>query len=68
MSDATPTESEKEVYNVVSSVLDEAPRILHELQSYRGANEEIRQVSSHILANTVDLGHLVNIRISQGLS
>ena len=42
--DATPTESEQEVYNVVCSVLDEAPRILQELQSYQGANEEIRQV------------------------
>lgn len=46
--DATPTESEQEVYNVVSSVLDEAPRILKELQDYRGANEEIRQVNNYI--------------------
>lgn len=46
--DATPTESEREVYNVVSSVLDEAPRILKELQDYQGANEEIRQVKNYI--------------------
>lgn len=45
---ATPTESEREVYNVVSSVLDEAPRILKELQDYQGANEEIRQVKNYI--------------------
>ena len=43
--DATPTESEKEVYDVVNSVLDVAPQILQELQGYRGAGEEIRQVS-----------------------
>ena len=30
---------------MVNGVLEVAPRILHELQSYRGANEEIRQVS-----------------------
>lgn len=52
MSDASPTELEQEVYNVVSSVLDEAPRILYELQSYRGANEEIRQVSKCAVACT----------------
>ncbi|KAK2562306.1 CYFIP-related Rac1 interactor B, partial [Acropora cervicornis] len=46
---ATPTESEREVYNVVSSVLDEAPRILKELQDYQGANEEIRQAISNAL-------------------
>lgn len=43
--DATPTESEKEVYEVVNGVLVVAPQILQELQNYRGANEEIRQVS-----------------------
>ena len=30
---------------MVKSVLDEAQRILQELRSYQGANEEIRQVS-----------------------
>jgi len=44
-SDATPTEGEREVYDVVNGVLVVAPRILEELQNYRGANEEIRQVS-----------------------
>ena len=43
--DATPTEGEREVYDVVNGVLVVAPRILEELQNYRGANEEIRQVS-----------------------
>lgn len=43
--DATPTEGEREVYEVVNGVLVVAPRILEELQNYRGANEEIRQVS-----------------------
>ena len=43
--DASPTEPERRVYDVVKSVLDEAQRILQELRSYQGANEEIRQVS-----------------------
>lgn len=46
---ATPTESEKEVYDVVNSVLDVAPQILQELQGYRGAGEEIRQAISNAL-------------------
>jgi len=32
----------------VNGVLVVAPRILEELQNYRGANEEIRQVSSSL--------------------
>ena len=47
--DATPTESEKEVFDVVHSVLDVAPQILQELQCYQGAGEEIRQVSAIIV-------------------
>lgn len=46
---ATPTESEKEVFDVVHSVLDVAPQILQELQSYQGAGEEIRQAISNAL-------------------
>ena len=48
--DATPTESEKEVFDVVHSVLDVAPQILQELQDYQGAGEEIRQVSAIIVS------------------
>lgn len=47
--DATPTESEKEVFDVVHSVLDVAPQILQELQCYQGAGEEIRQAISNAL-------------------
>lgn len=46
---ASPTEGEKEVYEVVNGVLVVAPRILEELQNYRGANEEIRQAISNAL-------------------
>ncbi|RMX41654.1 hypothetical protein pdam_00008869 [Pocillopora damicornis] len=46
---ATPTESEKEVFDVVHSVLDVAPQILQELQDYQGAGEEIRQAISNAL-------------------
>ena len=44
--DAAPTHSEKEVYDVVSGVLDNTPEILEELENYPGANQEIRQVLS----------------------
>lgn len=40
-------------------MLDEAPRILRELQSYRGANEEIRQVcnlSGYVSSPIIKLG------------
>lgn len=43
--DAEPTETEKEVYDIVRGVLDEAPRILELLENYTGASAEIRQVS-----------------------
>lgn len=43
-SDAQPTESEKEIYNQVNVVLKDAEGILEDLQSYRGAGHEIREV------------------------
>lgn len=43
--DAQPTESEKEIYNQVNVVLKDAEGILEDLQSYRGAGHEIREVS-----------------------
>ena len=46
--DATPTESEREVYDVVSGVLDNRQAILEELESYPGANQEIRQVNEYL--------------------
>lgn len=44
--DAQPTESEKEIYNQVNVVLKDAEGILEDLQSYRGAGHEIREVKS----------------------
>ena len=41
--DASPTESEREVYEVVKEVLGLAPEILKELEEYKGASEEIRE-------------------------
>ena len=43
--DAQPTESEKEIYNQVNVVLKDAEGILEDLQSYRGAGHEIREVN-----------------------
>ncbi|XP_065062160.1 CYFIP-related Rac1 interactor B-like [Rhopilema esculentum] len=40
---ASPTESEREVYEVVREVLGLAPEILKELEEYKGASEEIRE-------------------------
>ncbi|XP_073429047.1 CYFIP-related Rac1 interactor A-like isoform X1 [Dendrobates tinctorius] len=40
---AQPTEAETVVWNQVNSVLEEAQGILAELQSYRGAGQEIRK-------------------------
>lgn len=42
--DARPTESEKEVYILAESVLFDAADILADLQTYKGASAEIRQV------------------------
>lgn len=44
---AQPTELEREVYEVVSQVLHQAPRILDELANYPGANEQIRDAISN---------------------
>lgn len=44
--DAQPTEAETAVWNQVSAVLEEAHGILAELQSYNGAGQEIREVST----------------------
>lgn len=43
--DARPSESEKEVYSIIEGVLFDANEILADLQTYKGANAEIRQVS-----------------------
>lgn len=43
--DAQPTEAESPVWVQVNEVLTEAQVILTELQTYRGAGEEIRQVT-----------------------
>uniref|UniRef100_A0A8C2LX64 CYRIA/CYRIB Rac1 binding domain-containing protein n=1 Tax=Cricetulus griseus TaxID=10029 RepID=A0A8C2LX64_CRIGR len=40
---AQPTESEKEIYNQVNVVFKDAEGILEDLQSYRGACQEIRE-------------------------
>lgn len=44
---AQPTASEAEVYDVVKPVLEQSPRILHELKDYQGANEQIREAISN---------------------
>lgn len=42
--DAQPTEAEREVWEQVDVVLKDAKDILDELQSYKGAGQEIREV------------------------
>lgn len=53
--DAQPTEAETAVWNQVSAVLEEAHGILAELQSYNGAGQEIREVST-----TTPLGRAIS--------
>ena len=43
--DAQPTERELPVYSQVKEVLQYANAILYELQQYKGASNEIREVS-----------------------
>ncbi|XDB48035.1 hypothetical protein AB1E18_001621 [Capra hircus] len=49
--DAQPTESEKEIYNQVNVVLKDAEGILEDLQSYRGAGHEIREMTNPAIQN-----------------
>ncbi len=44
MSDAQPTDCEREVWNQVNAVLQESESILSGLQAYKGAGHEIRDV------------------------
>lgn len=43
LSDAQPTEAEREVYSEGQIVLERAHRILQDLQDYKGASQEIRK-------------------------
>lgn len=44
VSDAQPTEGEREVWNQVNAVLQDSENILLGLQAYKGAGQEIRDV------------------------
>lgn len=45
--DAQPTEAERETWDEVDVVLKDALAILDELQAYKGAGQEIREVQAH---------------------
>ena len=47
ITDAQPTERELQVWTRVESVLKYANSILYELHQYKGASNEIRDVSSN---------------------
>lgn len=42
--DAQPTDGEREVWNQVNAVLQDSESMLSDLQSYKGAGQEIREV------------------------
>jgi len=42
--DAQPTEGEREIWNQISAVLQDSESILADLQAYKGAGPEIRDV------------------------
>lgn len=44
LTDAQPTDAEREVWEQVDVVLKDAKGILDELQAYKGAGQEIREV------------------------
>lgn len=44
VTDARPTEGEKEIWNQVNAVLQDSENILSGLQAYKGAGQEIREV------------------------
>lgn len=46
LTDAQPTSSEAEIYEVVKAVLDQSAQILQDLKDYQGANEPIRAVNN----------------------
>lgn len=43
--DAQPTDAEREVWEQVDVVLKDAKGVLDELQAYKGAGQEIREVN-----------------------
>jgi CYRIA/CYRIB Rac1 binding domain len=43
-SDAQPTENEQKTFSIVQKVLKNSETILDELQQYKGAGKEIREV------------------------
>lgn len=47
--DAQPTDGEREIWNQVNAVLQDSESMLSDLQSYKGAGQEIRDVRSIIL-------------------
>lgn len=47
VSDAQPTDGERDVWNQVNSVLQDSESILAGLQAYKGAGQEIRDVRKH---------------------
>lgn len=53
LADARPTESEQEVYILAESALFDAADILADLQIYKGASAEIRQVGLMLLIDFV---------------
>lgn len=42
--DAQPTDGEREVWNQISAVLQDSESMLADLQAYKGAGQEIRDV------------------------
>ncbi|KAL1420407.1 hypothetical protein MTO96_024233 [Rhipicephalus appendiculatus] len=50
---AEPSESEQETYYVVQDVLQHSRDILLELQTYKGAGSEIREVSTGHLSASI---------------
>ena len=44
ISEAEPSENEREMFSRINEVLKKAPKLLQDLRDYKGAGEEIREV------------------------
>lgn len=63
VTDAQPSESETAVWDKVNEVLTEAQVVLEELQTYRGAGEEIRQVNLQLLTRAEGAALIEPLRV-----
>lgn len=53
VSDAEPCEEERLLYSDVAEVLRGSHQVIHDLQQYKGAAKEIKEVSNELYRTTI---------------